>query len=380
MNKLINKKKIGFFILIGLALFFVSWLIYFLWHRYHYAVTDAVFVQADNLIYISFPKVNGRLIKLYKNEGDTVKKEEILAEIESIDYALKVAQLENALKEIENQQKALSFNINRIEKEIPLKIDQFVKQTERLKEEEKAKTYIIEKLNARLSQIKKDKERYKILYKEGLISAHELEEIETQEKELENQISSTRAELWAIKKQQEEVEKNIALTLNERNTVLAFKSFLLSLEEKKKNIEKQKEEAKVYYTYTKLYSPVDGIIAKKFHSEGDVLNPGEPVYAIVDPNSFYILVLLEETKLRGVKKGCVVKIKLDAYPDKNFEGIVDEVLPASAATFALVPRDISAGEFTKLAQRIYVKIKITKGDKSLLRVGLGGEVEIKRAS
>lgn len=380
MNKLINKKKIGFFILIGLALFFVSWLIYFLWHRYHYAVTDAVFVQADNLIYISFPKVNGRLIKLYKNEGDTVKKEEILAEIESIDYALKVAQLENALKEIENQQKALSFNINRIEKEIPLKIDQFVKQTERLKEEEKAKTYIIEKLNARLSQIKKDKERYKILYKEGLISAHELEEIETQEKELENQISSTRAELWAIKKQQEEVEKNIALTLNERNTVLAFKSFLLSLEEKKKNIEKQKEEAKVYYTYTKLYSPVDGIIAKKFHSEGDVLNPGEPVYAIVDPNSFYILVLLEETKLRGVKKGCMVKIKLDAYPDKNFEGIVDEVLPASAATFALVPRDISAGEFTKLAQRIYVKIRITKGDKSLLRVGLGGEVEIKRAS
>lgn len=380
MNKLINKKKIGFFILIGLALFFVSWLIYFLWHRYHYAVTDAVFVQADNLIYISFPKVNGRLIKLYKNEGDTVKKEEILAEIESIDYALKVAQLENALKEIENQQKALSFNINRIEKEIPLKIDQFVKQTERLKEEEKAKTYIIEKLNARLSQIKKDKERYKILYKEGLISAHELEEIETQEKELENQISSTRAELWAIKKQQEEVEKNIALTLNERNTVLAFKSFLLSLEEKKKNIEKQKEEAKVYYTYTKLYSPVDGIIAKKFHSEGDVLNPGEPVYAIVDPNSFYILVLLEETKLRGVKKGCPAKIKLDAYPDKNFEGIVDEVLPASAATFALVPRDISAGEFTKLAQRIYVKIKITKGDKSLLRVGLGGEVEIKRAS
>jgi len=380
MNKLINKKKIGFFILIGLALFFVSWLIYFLWHRYHYAVTDAVFVQADNLIYISFPKVNGRLIKLYKNEGDTVKKEEILAEIESIDYALKVAQLENALKEIENQQKALSFNINRIEKEIPLKIDQFVKQTERLKEEEKAKTYIIEKLNARLSQIKKDKERYKILYKEGLISAHELEEIETQEKELENQISSTRAELWAIKKQQEEVEKNIALTLNERNTVLAFKSFLLSLEEKKKNIEKQKEEAKVYYTYTKLYSPVDGIIAKKFHSEGDVLNPGEPVYAIVDPNSFYILVLLEETKLRGVKKGCPAKIKLDAYPDKNFEGIVDEVLPASAATFALVPRDISAGEFTKLAQRIYVKIRITKGDKSLLRVGLGGEVEIKRVS
>ncbi|AEH22403.1 secretion protein HlyD family protein [Thermodesulfobacterium geofontis OPF15] len=374
-----DKKRIGFFILVALALFFLSWLIYFLWHRYHYAVTDAVFVQADNLIYVSFPKVNGKLIKLYKNEGDLVKKGEILAEIESTDYALKVAQLEKALKEVENQQSALGFNIAKLEKEIPLKVDQLTKQKDRLKEEERAKFYDIEKLKARLNQVRRDKVRYEKLYKDGLISAHELEEIQTQEKELENQISSVSAQLLAIKKQQEEIDKNIALTLNEKNTVLAYKSFLLSLEAKKKNLEKQKEEAEVYHTYTKLYSPVDGVIAKKFHSEGDVLNPGEPVYAIVDPNSFYVLVLLEETKLKGVKKGCPAKIKLDAYPDKDFEGIVDEVLPASAATFALVPRDISAGEFTKLAQRIYVKIKITKGDRSLLRVGLGGEVEIKRS-
>jgi len=373
-----NKKKIGFFVLITLALFFLSWLVYFLWHRHYYAVTDAMFVQADNLIYVSFPKVNGRLIKLYKNEGDQVKKGEILAEMENVDYALKVAQLEKALKEIENQQRALKFNINKLEREIPLKVAQLTNQKESLEEQEKAQVYNIEKLTVRLAQVKRDKERYEKLYKDGLISAHDLEEIQTQEKELENQISAAKAQLLSIKKQQEEIDKSINLVLNEKNTVFAYKSFLASLEAKKKNIEKQKEEAKVYYTYTKLYSSVDGVIAKKFHSEGDVLNPGEPVYAIVDPNSFYILVLLEETKLRGVKKGCPAKIKLDAYPDEEFEGVVDEVLPASAATFALVPRDISAGEFTKLAQRIYVKIKITEGNKNLLRVGLGGEVEIKR--
>lgn len=375
----LNKKKLGFFIFLGLALFFLSWLIYFLWHRYHYAVTDAVFVQADNLIYASFPKVNGKLIKLYKNEGDFVKKGEILAEIEDKDYSLKVFQLEKAIMEIENQKSGLKFNINKTENEIFLKVDQLLKQKERLKEEEKAQMYNIEKLKTRLSQIKRDKERYEKLYKEGLISAHDLEEIQTQEKELENQISAVKAQLLAIKKQQEEIDKSINLALNEKNTVLALKSLLLSLEAKKENLKKQKEEAQVYYAYTKLYSPVEGVIAKKFHSEGDILTPGEPVYAIVDPNSFYILVLLEETKLRGVKKGCLAKIKLDAYPDEKFEGIVNEILPASAATFALVPRDISAGEFTKLAQRIYIKIKITKGNLHLLRVGLGGEVEIKRA-
>ncbi|MEJ2033957.1 MAG: hypothetical protein P8Y63_13185, partial [Deltaproteobacteria bacterium] len=55
-----------------------------------------------------------------------------------------------------------------------------------------------------------------------------------------------------------------------------------------------------------------------------------------------------------------------------------DVLPTSAATFAMAPRDISAGEFTKVAQRIPVRIAITKGDISLLRIGMGGEVEIKR--
>ena len=66
-------------------------------------------------------------------------------------------------------------------------------------------------------------------------------------------------------------------------------------------------------------------------------------------------------------------------PSKGgFEGVVEEISPASAATFALVPRDISAGEFTKVVQRIPVKIRIKKGNLSLLRVGMGGRVEIKR--
>jgi membrane fusion protein (multidrug efflux system) len=90
-------------------------------------------------------------------------------------------------------------------------------------------------------------------------------------------------------------------------------------------------------------------------------------------------VLLEESKLKGVQKGCKAYVRLDAYPNKVFEGVVEEISPASAATFALVPRDVSAGEFTKVVQRIPVKIRLTKGDMSLLRVGMGGEVEIRRA-
>lgn len=378
MKKEFNKKKIGFLILIGLTLFFLSWLIYFIWHRHVYAVTDAVFVQAENLVYVSFPKVNGMIIKLHKGEGDQVKKGEILAEIADHDYALKVAQLEKQLKELEAQKRSLIYQIEKTEDQINLEIARLKTLREQLVEQESAQVYNIKQLETKLKQVKTDRSRYELLYKEGLVSAHDLETLETMEKELEAQISAAKATLSSIKKAQEEIEKRIKLTLNEQKTVLSQKSQLLSLEARKEGLNKQKEEALVYYNYTKLVSPIDGVIAKKFHSVGDVIGPGEPIYAIVDPDSFYVLVLLEETKLRGVKKGCPVKIRIDAYPNERFEGVVDEILPASAATFALVPRDISAGEFTKLAQRIFVKIRITKGNKNILKVGLGGEVEIKR--
>ncbi len=371
-------KKLGFLILLGLALFFLVLLGYFVWHRYTYAVTDAVFVQTDNLVYLSFPKVSGRLVKLYKNEGDLVKKGELLAELEDLDYFWKVRQLEENLKNLEAQRSSLREQIEKTEREIDLKIEQLLKEKERLKEEEKTRFYLKKALQSKLEQVIKDRERYEFLYKEGVVAAHDLEQLKTSEKEITNQIEAINAQLKAIQHQQEILQKNIDLMINERKTIFSQKHQLQGLTYQKEALFNQKKEAQLYYNYTKLYSPLDGIIAKKFHSEGDVITSGEPIYSVVDPESFYILVLLEETKLKGIKEGAPARIKIDAYPEEKYEGIVEKILPASAATFALVPRDISAGEFTKLAQRIFVRIKITRGNKNLLRVGLGGEVEIKK--
>ncbi|WP_343123071.1 HlyD family efflux transporter periplasmic adaptor subunit [Persephonella sp. KM09-Lau-8] len=157
-----------------------------------------------------------------------------------------------------------------------------------------------------------------------------------------------------------------------------MKKNIESLQNKILALQQQKKDLENLISYTKLVSPYNGKIAKKFVSEGEVVPAGRPIYAIVPDNSLYILVLLEETKLEGIKIGSKAIIHIDAYPDKEYEGEVFEINPATAAKFALVPRDVTAGEFTKVAQRIPVKIKITKGDISVLKVGLGGEVEIKR--
>jgi membrane fusion protein (multidrug efflux system) len=149
----------------------------------------------------------------------------------------------------------------------------------------------------------------------------------------------------------------------------AYKDSLISLIEESKLINQQIKDSY-------LYSPINAKIAKRFANTDEVIRAGSKVFSIVDPKSLYVLDLLEETKLKGIKRGCKVKIHIDAT-NKDYEGVVDKILPASAATFALVPRDISSGEFTKLAQRFYVRIKFVKIPKDLL-VGMSGEVLIKR--
>jgi membrane fusion protein (multidrug efflux system) len=188
----------------------------------------------------------------------------------------------------------------------------------------------------------------------------------------------TNQKLKELKIQLKKALEGIKLARNERKTLKEIKEEIKSLEKQIEALKENATDVKNLIKYTKLISPYTGHIAKKFVSEGEIISSGRPVYSIIPENSLYILVLLEETKLEGIKIGSKAKIYIDAFPDEKYEGEVFEINPATAAKFALVPRDVTAGEFTKVAQRIPVKIKITKGNISILKVGLGGEVEIKR--
>lgn len=372
-------RRIGIYFLIGIILIFLGLFVYYIWYRHNYVTTDAIFVQADRMIYVSFTKVNGRIIKLYKREGERVEEGEILAELEPKDYFIRLRQVEEELGRIDAEKRSLILNRERLSQELQIRLDQTRRQIEAIRNRREAKKYQIDAVKARLELIRKDRERLQRLYQEGLISLRDLELKETEERELGDQLRGLLAEYTAMEKDIEVLERTLQILENEFYAVKALQAQVEALRFQKGVVMEKRSEAELLVEYTVLRSPLRGYIAKKFHSEGDVVGPGEPIYAIVDPESFYILVLLEETKLSGVTKGARAKIKLDAYPGKTWEGEVEEILPASSATFALVPRDISAGEFTKLAQRIPVRVKILSGDRSLLRVGLGGSIEIKRS-
>ena len=371
-------RKLALFILLAIFVVLLVFLARFLRHRHLYAVTNAVFVETDSLVLVSFDKVNGRLIKLYQEEGNRVEKGELLAEIDDTTYALRVKNLRANLKALREKAKALVIEIERLREELTLREAQISDEIERLKSERKALKGELAALEVDLSQAERDFERFKRLFSEKLIPEHRFEEVENRALGLREKRKALWARIESLSAAIRSTEKEKEIVKNRRKLVQEKKKELLALKSQIRAQEKALSEAEVLLSYCKLKSPVSGYIAKRFHAEGDVVAPGEPIYAVVDFSGLYVLVLLEETKLRGVKPGCEARIKLDAYLGRVFYGVVSAVLPATAAKFALVPRDISAGEFTKVAQRVPIKIKITQGELSLLRVGLGGEVEIKR--
>ncbi|QWK19439.1 MAG: HlyD family secretion protein [Hydrogenobacter thermophilus] len=372
------KRKIGLIAVILLMIVFS--VIAFRWikHRMEYAVTDAVFVKADQLSNVGFQKVSGRVIKLYKDLGDEVKKGEVIAEIDPTDYQLNLQNIRAKIESLKAQREQLLTQLTRVSQELSVNYSMSDISTKEVKKREQALEKQLSQVQAQLELAQKDRERYKNLLERGVIPRRTFEEADTRYKVLKDQEESLLKSLEELRLSYKKSLENVNLSRIAFLKEKELKAQVEALDKEIESLKKQEELAQNYLSNTKLTAPFDGVVAKRYVSVGDVVSPGSPVYAIVKPDSMYVEVLLEESKLRGVQKGCKAYVRLDAYPNKVFEGVVEEISPASAATFALVPRDISAGEFTKVVQRIPVKIRIIKGDASLLRVGMGGEVEIKR--
>ncbi|MCX7760494.1 MAG: HlyD family secretion protein [Hydrogenothermaceae bacterium] len=374
-----KKKQIGLITVVVLTIGFLIISINWIHHRMNYIITDAVFVETDYLSNVGFNRVSGKVVQLYKKEGDSVKANEDIAKIDDTDYKIQLEALEKKIESLRYQKNQLENQLERVEKEVYINED-----IQNLTVQEVDKK--IESLNAQLNQIKsqlelakKDEERYRRLFEKGLIPQRKYEEIQLNQKVLQDQKTSLEKNISELKVSKEKALKSVLYAKTQRQITSEIQDQIKSLESQISSLEKDREDLINQIKYTTLKSPYDGVIAKKFVSIGDIVKAGQPIYAVVKSDSFYIKVLLEETKLQGLNVGNKAYIKLDAYPDKKFEGVVENIDIASAAKFALVPRDISAGEFTKLAQRVPVKIRITKGDKSILRVGLGGEVEIEKS-
>ena len=133
--------------------------------------------------------------------------------------------------------------------------------------------------------------------------------------------------------------------------------------------------AKLRLGYTKIVAPFDGVVGERLVQPNDYVNIGTNLINVVPLPDVYIIANYKETQLTNVKPGQPVDITVDTFSAEKLHGRVERIAPASGSQFALLPPDNATGNFTKVVQRIPVRIAIDKGQALLERLLPGMSVE-----
>lgn len=131
-------------------------------------------------------------------------------------------------------------------------------------------------------------------------------------------------------------------------------------------------------SYTRVVAPAGGVIARRSVEVGQLLQPGQPLLAIVADTTIWVTANFKETQLADMRPGQKVAFDVDAYPGCHPVGTVESVSPATGARFALLPPDNASGNFTKVVQRVPVRIHVDTacGPAQPLRPGLSVVVHV----
>ncbi|OQP84817.1 hemolysin D [Rhizobium rhizosphaerae] len=145
-----------------------------------------------------------------------------------------------------------------------------------------------------------------------------------------------------------------------------------------RSLELARDKAARDLSFTVLKAPYDGVVGNVSVQKGDLVSVGQRLAALVPTEALYIDANFKETQIAGLVPGSKVKVHVDAYDDKPIEGTVQSIAPASGSVFSLLPPENATGNFTKVIQRVPVRISLPKDalESGRLRAGLSVVVDV----
>ncbi|WP_049623277.1 HlyD family secretion protein [Frateuria defendens] len=135
------------------------------------------------------------------------------------------------------------------------------------------------------------------------------------------------------------------------------------------------ETARLQLSWTRIVAPADGMVGQRSVRVGAYVTPGTALLAVVPLQQAYVIANFQETQLTAVRPGQAAEVRVDTFPDVVLHGVVDSLAPATGVTFAPFAPDNATGNFTKVVQRLPVKIVLRPGQPALDRLKVGMSVE-----
>jgi len=288
------------------------------------------------------PRVPGQVTSVRVDDNDTVKAGQVLAELDDRDFQV-------ALEQAQAQVAAAHASIENIDAQLQVQQAQIG-----------ANQAQVEQAQAALVFAQQQAKRYQDLAKTGSGTVQNAQQWTSQQQQQEAALASAQATLKLAQRQVEALKA-------QRNSAVASLG----------QAEAQRDQAKLNLSYTKILAPVDGMIAQRSVQVGNYVSVGAALMAVVPLSEVYIEANYREVQLGHVRAGQRARIHVDAY-NIDLEGKVVDVPAASGTTFATLQPDNATGNFTKIVQRLPIKIVLAPYQPTarLLRVGLSVEATI----
>lgn len=303
-KKTSNKKVVWLilFLIIAVIAAFLWW-----WNYRKYISTDDA--NLDSYRVNVAARVMAPLVVMNVWEGDTVKAGRVLAELDSTNVK---ARLTEAIAQ--RQQMLANLRLN--------------------KENLKTVTANLQLAEIAFHQAELNYQRAKVQYEGQAIPEESYQNMEEAYKSARVKMDVSKRQIEAAQAQVEAGEAAIAAA------------------------DASIESVRVSLDYYRITAPVDGVIAKRWVLPGDMIQPGQTLFTLNQGDAVWVSVYLEESKFQNIRLGQPATFTLDAYPELTFSGKVFYIGSNTASEFALIPPNNASGNYTKVAQRIPLKISI----------------------
>lgn len=319
--------------------------------------TDNAQIDAD-IISIK-TAVTGYVQQIYFNDNQEVKKGDVLAQVDAVEYQTRVAQAEAALENAKSNLEAAKNNAKT--SKINVSASEFSSESSQLN---------IGSAKARLTKTQEDFKRISNMYKAEAATKSELDNIT--------------AELEVVKAQYESAQKMYQVSQSQtagvHSQAMSQQAMISLAEALVKQREAELKLAQTQLSYTTIKAPCDGIVSKRSIEAGQFITLGSPICSVVDYTHLWISANFKETQISKMKLGQAVDVKVDAYPNLKLKGELNSFIGATGAKFSLLPPDNATGNFVKIVQRVPVKISlnsISKEQAKKLLPGLSAFVSVK---
>ena len=305
------------------------------------------------------PRVSGYVSKVYIKDNDFVKKGDTLFTIDKKDFQLKIAEATAALAAAEG-----NFEVSRAD------ISSALASVSASDATVQSASGSIESAKIKLAQITSDYNRYNNLYKSHTITKQQYEQASTAKQEAENQVR--------ILQQQQKAsayQKSVIIAKSKASDKLT--------EVAAANIKRAQallDAANLNISYTVITAAIDGQVSKIDIQPGQLVQPGQSLFYIINNQEAWVIANFKETQLNKMVMGQKVTLKVDAYPDYDFQGTITSFSPATGSRFSILPPDNATGNFVKTIQRLPVKISLDASNDAekikLLRPGMNVDVDV----